>query len=342
MAAVVPIKRTEPLAADIVIGAPVRAQTWRELGMLLHWLRGHGTQIIPAHAPQMVLVAGAQTLHYRVKPQGLAIARVWVISLRQENVAPRAQCTITLPGGSVLTVHPRNEFSESRGTLIFETVTKSSARADLTLTMQRVSGTAQVTVESLCCFELPRAVLTLDATDLGVDFETLRPGAAIIDSTNRGLGAVAENLTHAVSSPRRHLHEQCFAPIVSDPGGAANPTAWVDLFPLALPVSPRRVVQGDTTYTATWDAWCSVSNGTTTFEVRIKPGSGGSAVLTCTGATGGTTPAWLGTSTISLLCEDPTTVDGVPAGGLETVQYAVRRTAGSGTVTLRSVAAWEE
>ena len=134
MAAVVPIKRTEPLAADIVIGAPVRAQTWRELGMLLHWLRGHGTQIIPAHAPQMVLVAGAQTLHYRVKPQGLAIARVWVISLRQENVAPRAQCTITLPGGSVLTVHPRNEFSESRGTLIFETVTKSSARADLTLT----------------------------------------------------------------------------------------------------------------------------------------------------------------------------------------------------------------
>ena len=347
MSAPVPYKRTYTQINDILISEPVRAQTWRELGMQLHWLRAHGMQIIPCHAPQVSIASTAtpESLFYKVKPQGLAIARVWVFQFRQEewtDAGVPAELKITLPTGGTSTIYPPVRTGiGGTGTILQEVLSsKSSAETDLELKFERISGTENVTIESVTCYELPRAVLALDGTDLGVDFETLRPNASIFDSTNRGLGAVAENLTDAVSWPRRMLWQQSFPLIDSDPGGAGNPTAWVDLFTLPVPILPRRVAVGDTTFTVTWNIRLVVAGAGDTYEARITTGNNADTnTLTFAGIT---TEAWgVSNGTVALDCEDVGTADGVPSGGLETVQIAVRRTAGTGKVSVRSVACWE-
>ena len=344
MAAIVPVKRTETIIGDVVVGAPVRGQTWREMGMLLAWLRGHGMQLIPAHYPGLEISTSSspESLYYRVKPQGLGIQRVWAITLRREESAATSapEMTVTLPGSGVTTLIPGIHTGLGEGRYILtETVAKSSAEADLVLTFERVSGAVTVFVESVACWELPRAVLTLNATDYGVDFETLRPGAAIYDDVNQSLGAVCENLALATTQPRRMLLEQSFPAVESDPGGAGNPTAWVDIFVLPVPIFPRRVAVGATTFTITWNVYANVQGAGDTFEVRLTSGvNANTATITIAGVT---TAAWASNSTLEVDCEDPAKEDGVPGTGQETIQVAVRRTAGTGKVTLRSVAAWE-
>lgn len=347
MAAPVPYKRTQTRIGDILVGEPVRAQTWRELGMLLHWLRGHGSHIIPAHYPGLVINATStpETLNFRIEPQGLSIERVWVIQTRQgewTGAGVPAFLKITLPGGSTVTIGPPDRtgatFREI-AIVLFETIAKSDSIANIALTFERVSGDVDVTIESVCAFDLPRAVLTLDGTDLGVDFETLRPGAAIFDSTNLSLGAVVENLADRKTAPRRHLWMQSTSPLESDPGGAGNPTAWVDLFALDIPILPRKVSTTDTTFVCDWNLYWHVSAGGTNFQARITTGNGPNIdVIQIAGVT---SPTWGSDGAIELDAEDPGEDDGVPGGGLETVQIAVRRTAGTGKVTVYTTEVWE-
>jgi hypothetical protein len=342
MSAVVPYKRTETRIGDILIGEPVRAQTWRETAMLLHWLRAHGMHVIPAHAPQMQLTATStpESLFYRIQPQGLAIARVWVIVLRQEEPTgppTPAFVDVTLPNATVSRQSPG--LGAHRAILFEALSSKSAAQADVELIFERTSGSANVWIESVSCYELPRGVLTLNTTDYGVDFETVRPGAALIDGDNGSIGAIAENLTRAISWPRRMLWQQSFPLIDSDPGGAGNPTSAVDLFELPIPVLPRRVAVGDTTFQATWNIRAVCEGAGDTFVATIT--SGNNSNTDTIQFAGVTTEAWGTNGTIELDCEDVSKVDGVPSGGLETVQIAVHRTAGTGKVSVRSVALWE-
>lgn len=342
MSADVPYKRTETQIADIVIGAPVRAQTWRELALNLHWLRAHGMHVIPCHSPQLYITATATpaTLYYRIQPQGLAIGRVWVIELRQEEpsgATTPAEVKITLPNATVSTQYPG--VGSGRKILYEALSAKSAAEKDVSLIFERIGGTSNVWVESVSCYELPRAVLTLDTTDYGVDLETVRPGAALRDGDNESIGAIAENLTRAISWPRRMLLQQSFPLIDSDPGGDANPTTPVNLFVLAIPVLPRCVAVGDSTYTVTWNIRAVCEGAGDTFVATITTGNNANTdTITFAGVT---TEAWGTNGTVSLDCEDTTTVDGVPSGGLETIQIAVHRTAGSGKFSIRSAVVWE-
>lgn len=345
MSAPVPWKRSEPPISEVQVSAPVRAQTWRELGSILHWIRAHGMHVVPAHSPQLYLTSNgvSEVLHYRVKPQGLAITRVWAIQCRQEDWTggTASSVEITLPSGQTATTSPVLHTGFATGghvlTLREDLAAKSAAQVDLDLTFEKKSGTTSVWVESVTCYELPRAVLTLGPTDEGVDFETLRPGATIFDSTNRSVGAVAELL--AGSQPRRSLWQQAFPDLVSDPGAAANPTAWVDLLPLPVPILPSRDGVADSTHTIAWDVYAAVSAAPTTFEVRITTTI--NAVTDAITIAGVTSPAWHGPGSVAPDCEDPTTSDGLPLGGLEGAQVAVRRTAGAGSIAVGSLAAWE-
>ena len=51
--------------------------------------------------------------------------------------------------------------------------------------------------------------------------------------------------------------------------------------------------------------------------------------------------SWVGTVSKSFMCEDLSTVDGVPGGGQDTAQYQMRRTAGAGTVKFKGHVIYE-
>lgn len=343
--AVVPWKRTETPMGDIQVGLPVRSQTWQEVALLLHWLRAHGMHLIPAHAPHVYLTnSTVVNLEYRIKPQGLGILRVWIIALRQQDPAnppTAATVSITLPGGSSFTAIPGVASAFGAGQHIFvETVAKSSAETAIQLSVQRTAGTSQVWIESVSCFELPRAVLTEDTTDRGVDLITLRPGQPLTDRANESIGSIVSYLQDAVSWPRRMLWQQSLGAgaVEVDPGGASNPTSWTDLTVLPCPMLPRKVAVGDTSFDVTWDVLVNIDSGTT-FEIRATTTNSATADTVTEAGTGSTT--WMGTSTIALDCEDPGAVDGLPNLGNEGVTVAVRRTVGAGKGTFHTLSFFE-
>lgn len=332
----VPWKRTAPQLDDIQVGAPVRGRTWREMALLLHWVRAHGQQVVPAHCPAVTIApSNSHTLTYKFKPGGLAIARVWFIVLRSENPPGAAIADVTFPGGSTVTFSPPVETGLGDGgrrIFVEELAGKSSAETTAQITVAHAGAGADIYIDTVCCFELPRATLTLDATDYGLDVETLRPGQPIYDSTHRSAGALAAPV--ASTWPRRHLFSQAFSPL------EVNTGVWTDLHALPIRIVPKKVGRSDTTFEITWDVLARATDGSTGGEVRITSLIDGTT-KTVTVPTGSTTFAWRGTSTLEVRCEDLGEPDGLPGGSWEGVTFDCRRTAGTGGIQVAGWQGWE-
>lgn len=343
MAADVPYKRPEPSEAQVVVSGPGRGRLARELAQLAHYCRSHGMQLIPEFYPGLVLDSGtAKYTFHRTEPQGLAVTRLWVFLVSMEEPGPSAtpaDVTVTLPTGTTADLTPTLLSGVNIGghvNIVREDLTaplKSTSQVDLTVTYQRTSGTADVTIESVACFEMPRGVLSLDATDEGIDLETCRPGQPVYDDDHQSLGAVAEVLAN--TWPRRTLWEQSFPELEVDSG------SWTDLFELAVPVIPHKRGRTSTDLPCKWDVRVRAADGTTAGEVRITT-TRQALTDTLTLSTGSTSAAWLGPGDITIDCEDVDTIDGLQgSSNWEKVQIAVRRTAGSGVIYVSAVAVWE-
>jgi hypothetical protein len=346
MAATVPHKRTNPRYQEIQIGAPVRARTWRDAAHLMHWVRAHGQQIVPAHSPHLeISYPGAFALNYLIKPPGLAVARVWFAVLRGTAPVSTTNALVTVAFPDTLGFYTTpftalDVFQTLPGVMhVEELPAKSSALATITVTLQNPGAASTAWIESIECWELPRALLTQDSTDYGVDVETLRPGQPIYEYPNRSLHAIAVGA--AATEPRRVLAELAF-PIVTIASG--TPT---DIFETTAPILPRKGGRTATTRLVTWGVCCWVSNGTTNASVRITTTSGDVRTANVLGGSGGTTVAFrggnLGGGNRAIAsCEDLSTADGLPGGTWEGFQIAAWVTAGAGTVSLNAVAVLEE
>lgn len=333
MSAELPLYRPEPSLTEIVVGAPVRGRLARELAHLLHWCNAHGMQVIPAHCP-LVAFNGTTTLRYRMAPQGRAITRVWVVLLSQPEAfsggTTPARVEMQAPDSVVHTITPDTVTSVTLAhTMVREDLTaKSEAEQVLTLTFSYKAGTALATIESVACWELPRAILTQDTYDRGVDLETCQAGQPIYDSIGKSLGAITRNL--AYSWPRRSLIQYSGYWMLFSAG------TFTDFTPLAEPCLPHKTLRADTTLTCKWAIYVKTA-AATTGEVRVTTGIDGTTA-TETIATD-TSGGWI-TGTIALRCDDPTTSDGLPAGGWETIMFAVRVTAGT-NISVGSYCVWE-
>lgn len=335
MSAELPLARPEPSLTDIVVGAPVRGRTARELAHLLHWCRAHGMQVVPGHRPGVEVAGTPVTLSYQTEPQGHAIARVWCFVVSQPEPFTGAttpvRMSVTLPNaeGHPVGASATIGIAELAGTVLVEELTaKSDDLETLTIVFEREAGTATATVESVSCFELPRAVLTQnDFYDRGVDLERCQAGQAIYTES---LSAIAEGL--ARTWPRRTLFEWAGADLEVDSG------SFVDLFVLPIPALPHRTLRADTVTTCRWTVRYRTEAGTSG-EVRITTGIDGTTDTIALADLA--SAAFVTYSEIDLRCEDPGTEDGLPAGGWETVQVAVRVTGGSGSIFVSAVAVWE-
>lgn len=326
--------------SEIRVGAPVRGRLARELAHLLHWCRGHGMQIIPAHSPRAQVVSGSPvTLRYRVEPQGHAITRIWSVVISQPEPfsggTTPVRVQITTPDAATWVNHPGTVWSGDtrQGLVIREDLDpKSQAEQTLTLAVEVKAGTATATIESVGCWELPRAVLTQDGSyDRGVDIETCQAGQPIYDGDASSLGAITTHLRY--TWPRRSLIQWAGASIDVDSA------SWTDLTWAAEPCLPHRALRADTHLTCSWTVWYSTESGTAG-EVRVTSGIDATEATATLADTAGVMTL-LATQTISLRCEDPNAIDGLPAGGWETVQFAVRRTSGSGVISIASRCVWE-
>lgn len=323
---------------ELRIGRPVRATTQYDLARLMHWVRGRGRSLVPQHVVRQTFASGSLSFRYRTHPSGSAIARVWVIDVRQDPIAfaggaPYAEFTVQAGAGPTSAAERRSgRVSDVVPYVYIETpATKTAALTDLVLTIARIAGT--VAVESIGCWELPRGALTADATDLGIHLDSLFPRDEIFEGDNLGTRAIVKTL--AGTPGRRVGLWSWFGPEASTAS-----TGFVDVFELPIPLIPRKDRPSDTTLSCTWDVYARVTNGTTSGEFRLAIGSGGSSAVLSV-PLGATTHAWRGTGLVTLKCEDLSSVNGMRGGSYETVQLQMRRTAGAGSVAVQGCDVWE-
>jgi hypothetical protein len=323
-----PVRRIVPIDATVQVGKAVSSTQWSSLAELTNYLRGRGVMIVPSQAPIVgadstggVSVPGLSTtvtIGYRVRPSGRAIARVWAFEVIGA-IAAGGRGTITVNGQSVAVSAGNLTAQPDRVFVLVETASKTSALTDLDVTLQATSGALYLT--SVTCWELPRAQLTKDATDLGVDLGTLDPRRPIIDRDYESVAGVCEAIAGA-DGRRGTLVAWC--------GRLVETTSatFTDVFELPARIVPPKVGRNDTTRTVSWSVFAACDVGTTG-EARVVDGLGvASAALAITSTTG----AWLDGSK-AFRCEDLSQANGL-VGGLtfETVQLQIRRTAGAGKV----------
>lgn len=333
MTAPVPLQRSFPQLADAQVSAAVRGRTWRELAHLHHWLHGHGRMLVPAHHIGAWLTDGPWTGHYRVQPSATAIARVWQVSARGGTLMAVAK--IRLPNGSEHTIAPPTPtpgwpLSARSQTyyLIEHLAAKSSALQTLSITAEGLTAKSEVVIESVACWELPRAALTVgDAVDLGIDIDSFRPGSAIFDDPagRRSAAALARALDQV--DCKRVLHQHSFPTLTATANGR--------LYPRDAPVVPRNL--GEPGATVHFGAWVR-SHATWSLETLLN---GSDATFTTVNPMGSFQMVYLG-SVDWAVPEDLNSDDGMPPSpGDEGCDLFWYRQSGTGPLEIGGFYVWE-
>ena len=270
---------------------------------------------------------GTVSLHYKNLPGPYAIARVW--SIQAHATTSSTSITVTIGAGTA-TVYPvsTSSFPVRSPIIYIEPLSaKVTTATDATVSIL-VGSTATVQIDSISCAELPRYVLNEDATELGVDLDSLFPQDAITDLANQGAHAVAE-LADALA-PRRTLLDPYHRE------WSTSSASYVDVYEKPLPALPPYL--GSATASCAWTVFASMSAAGNAGTLRITAASGD--VQTVTLSPDASAYAWTTTGTVTLKAEDPTEDDGLPASTWETVQLAAKVDSGGGAINVSGFAVW--
>lgn len=328
-----PLRRIVPIDRDQQVGFAVSARPWGELALLANYIRGRGAVLIPSHGPMLTVFdtgsPSTRTLRWRTKPSGRAILRVWEIEILGMSGSGVAGCeaTITIGGGPPMTVGASQSFvTTGRTFFYYETAAETTSVTELTLTITAVLGFTKLT--KVACWELPRAQLSKNATEVGIDLSTIDPDRLIIDLSNESISGIGRSI--AASDGRR-------IGLVSWAGAVqVASTTFVPVFQFPIPIVPPKV-GNVSTRNLSWDIYARADSGTTG-EARVVssiPSTSANLLINTT------SNAWRGPGTGLFLCEDLTHVDGLPSGNYETVQLEVRSTAGI-FVHIESFCLWDD
>lgn len=328
---VVPLDRPHVLVHDIRTGAPVRAQTWGDMAALAHWVAGRGTMLVPQHRSIVSLDEGDDvTLRYMVRPQGRAMARVWVFELRGHEGFPGA-CTfqpLTLPStvSEAISVEPEVAGTRLAPVVIVEgagledELTRSTA--DVEIACEVVCTYGKAIIVSCAVWELPRAALTRDATDLAIARDGFFPRRPIHGGVDyESVKGVVDLMASLCASPRRTRsgHIGRWGQRLEVSSGSATPLQKD---------TPYKIVPGlDRPGAQETEVTCylfaSVASGSA--EWRVNVGStGASSWQSFTN----TTAAWLTPIVVDVKCEDPTSSNGYRGGSADTIKWEVRTSGG--------------
>lgn len=322
----VPLRRPDPVPGEIQVGSPVRASTWRSAAELAGWARARGYQIVPGNFSGRRFASGTETFHFKNRPSPWAISRVWVIhahgvsapAVMDVAIGSTTLSDVTLPASTWLGASP---------IVVFEDLAaKVTAVTDAQITFTWVSGTVQI--DTITAFEMPRFSLDEDATEYGVDLESLLPQDAIYDDANISAHAVAELIDNL--NPRR-IYLQHYGNAWS-----TSSASYVPMFELEPPIFGQKI-DSASVETVTWDAYARVTVAGDA-DVQIVAVSGGTKTINLTN----TSFAFIGTSTVDVAVEDPTEDDGLPSSTWETIQINGRVNSGGGDLEILGVYVWRD
>lgn len=333
----VDLDRPHIVTADIATGAPVRAQTWSDMARLAHWVAGRGSVLVPQHKVQVRLDASggvgatSETLRYMTRPQGRAMARVWVFEFRGHTGAPGSVTIQPLEIPSTVSP-PYTVEAPAYGTRMAPIVVIEGAGvedelarsvSDQEITCEVVCTAGYVDLVSCAVWELPRAALTQDSTDLAIGLDGFFPRRPIQGDVDyqsvKGLFDLTIGLTQLSGTrPRtKSGHIGRWGPEIQVASTSATSLIESGFNYLILGGKDRA---SDTTTTVTAYVYARVDGSTGYW--RVVTGSGGTGSWQ---SFTNTSYAWLGPLELTVTAEDPTTSYGY-ASAMDTLRFEAKAT----------------
>ena len=337
MTARVPVTFANPSRLGIASGKPVRGAHMVGVGDALNYLLGRGTVLLPATHPEGSSIAAAATATYHVElwEKEQAKYRIWYLRpIVSPSTGGWAQGTFTDPSGGQLVFDILETDAEHRvistGIFHVETITtRANGPTPVTVTLANdAASTGDIVLQSLACYELPRTELALDATDLGVDTDTMRADLPIFDAPYLSIGGLSRTIASAQAYDARVL----FAYIRKAGNGieykSGTQAAIFDEGPV---IQPSHQYRGETVrkvYALVY-AYCDVGTAGT---IKFLAASGDSVTINIVATTG----TWV-SGEFDVYAEDLSTADGRRSSTTEIVTILAQRTSGAGSIYIETI-----
>ena len=307
---------------SILASQPVSGSDWTAIARLQNHLASRGRVLVPAMRPDhTTLTKVSYTYAFWLVPTYNALVRRWRVAALGDG-----SLSVSANGGTAV-VDPEPGIGGDRypRAIIVDEVLGSQTATESAGTLELDSDGDTMVVESIECFELPRAFIEADANERGVNPTPFRSSQPIRAAafTNIYAGANDPNVG------RRVLFQWAVPYALSGSTSttfAASRTSstFTNMFGVAKPCLARKVYNTGKYRTCSFRVFAWVSGGGSG-QVRVSSYIGNSAALTITS----TTPAWSSAGVVEILSEDLTEDDGIPADGWDNVQIQTRAISGA-------------
>lgn len=319
-----------PAVSGIVNADPVRGVTWHDIGAAANHLLGRGGVCIPTTSVFGDAIEEGTTSTYYVAlfPRYQATHRVWNLGLAPAAAGTEARVTFTDPsGGSSAWIV--NDGSALRPFRHIETIGSRTASAvQTTVTLAATAGKDHALGLTMGCYEVSRPELALDASDAGVDVDTLGGGLPIYADTGLSIGGAIDATEAAAGVARRN--GLVYVLSGSESPFAFTTTSYVNPLGGQVRALDRKKYRGETVRAVDVYAY-GMTGATTTMDVRVSSAGAGDSVVLSWAA--GDTGSWK-SAQIEIVAEDLSDSRG---GTDDVLTIEGKRTTGANSAHLHSV-----
>lgn len=244
MSAKVPTFRSDIVFDRYVHGAPVSSSDLQPIQETMMWCYGRGAQLVPACRPRSggTITAGtSQTFWFYVKPRYNATRWMWSVVMHG-GVSGNANGTIATPTGSTKTFVALSDRNYSIPIQYVDSgITQSATSTPISITVSVTTGTAYV--DSISCYEIPRAALDVGTTENGLEKNNFRSGEPVYSTATAGPEGMYERLNDGWGITQRGSHYH-FTADGGTGGGSQDLTALTNVFSTTSLFTTTAIVSG--------------------------------------------------------------------------------------------------
>lgn len=306
-------------------------RTWAAAGDLANWIQSQGACLVAGTScdAQKLTKSTTYNFHYRTKTRVVNVQRLWTFAFR--GVTQATNVTVSVNGGTSYTFRASTFTGQFPASVVETVAAKSSAEADLKVTVTIGSDT-DVWMDAIRCYEVPRPMLNYDTTDYGVLLASEQSPQPIDAISYESIYGTFNSLVN--QDPRRvglyHWAVPAELPLTRTSNVAQN------LLTLTVPVLQRILTSGATTAQISWSVYAKIAGGGTAVINMSTDGSAASDNMSVTSAAF----AWTTTRTVSVDCEDLTAGDGRRSTRFDGLQFAIASD-GVNQLSLAGISVWD-
>lgn len=354
MPVIVPRDFNFPSRTGIASRKPVRGVQLARIGHALNYLRGHGHVVIPATRLSAVAIpAGSAYVYHFITPLQTSTRHlVWHLVPRVDTGMSVVSFSGFMGTGGVLqgvssggAVHTTTVLAADPARRPLTTAWRVVEALDTAPSSLYLGGASEITIEndasstadlyidSIGCYALPRETLEFDADDVGINVPTCGPELPIFDADDYlSIGALSRAMEAGESTATFGTGSRALFAF-SRPEGYGIPISggsWTPIFVEGPCIQAHHRFRGEVLRRV----WCNARgtvDGGSAMEVRFTAASGDTATKVSVGAT------WSFPVALDADAEDLAASDGRRDATDEIVTIEARISSGAGSGTVESV-----